>query len=259
MPRFILTKKAINAIHAAIDGLFQRAKQRFLGPGKDKTIRVGVKLHNDTLSLPGLFDNATRSEGFTPSEKLRDSLKSVAEQYLDAHRELAKAKIVHTVQATLHDAEAKGESANFHQVLGDELGEVMGKVTSDVRRIVDTESTRARNMGTLDGISKIAAATSQQDPTVFWVTVRDKSRCEDCTSLFLLPDQTTPRVWKLSEVGSGYWKRGDDHPCTVLHPNCRCSMTILMPGFGFNSNGFVTFKSKDHDEYKQQREGGDVE
>ena len=39
----------------------------------------------------------------------------------------------------------------------------------------------------------------------------------------MLPDGITPRVWKMSEMGSGYHKKGDSSPkIGGLHPRCRC-------------------------------------
>ena len=70
----------------------------------------------------------------------------------------------------------------------------------------------------------------------------------------MLPDGVTPRVWKLSEVGAGYHKKGDLNPKIAgLHPHCRCCLTSLLNGFGFNSSGMVTYIGKGHDEFAKQR------
>ena len=44
-----------------------------------------------------------------------------------------------------------------------------------------------------------------------------------------------------------------DPPPHAGHPNCRCSLTTVLPGYGFDSAGMLTYVGKDHDEYVNQR------
>lgn len=247
-----LTKKQVGVIEHAVDHLFDQAKARFLGPGSiDKRI---VAAFREDLSLPGLFLAASREERNRPDESLLHSIMRIANGYIEATRQETKAKVVKHVDAFLKDARAKGIKTDMQTVLGGELPEVWGKVTANMRRIIDTESTGARNMGTLDAIVKINAASGIEDPTVYFVVVRDEHLCDECKRLHLLDDGKTPRVWKMSELGHGYHKRGQDSPkLGGLHPHCRCSLVTLMPGYGFDAAGFVTFKHLDWDEIKQQR------
>jgi hypothetical protein len=68
-----------------------------------------------------------------------------------------------------------------------------------------------------------------------------------------MPDLVTPRVWKLSEIGFGYHKKGENNPKIAgLHPHCRCGLAFLAPGFGFKG-GQVSWIGEGHDEYKAQR------
>jgi hypothetical protein len=110
-------------------------------------------------------------------------------------------------------------------------------------------------MGTAMQISKVGAANGEEDPTVFFiVTIDDVTGSEEFV-LHLLPDRKTPRVWKLSEIGNEYHKKGDSNPKFAgLHPNCRCKLTYLAKGYGFNADGKVTYIGKDHDEFAIQRE-----
>jgi hypothetical protein len=209
--------------------------------------------HRDDLSLPGVFNAASRTEGFEPHDGLRRSLVKAAATYLDSYEDTAQARAVEAVQSFLHDVhsgKAKGDPA---VVLGGHLAEVMAKATRDVKRLVETETSTARNTGILDGMTKVNTLAGVSDPVVFFVTVSDHLRCRECTKLHLLDDGTTPRLWKLSEVESGYHKRGSGHPSVKgLHPHCRCSLTSLLPGFGFNSSGMVTYVSVDFDAYADQ-------
>jgi len=97
-----------------------------------------------------------------------------------------------------------------------------------------------RNVGILEGIVKTNAVAGVEDPTVFFVVVRDGVLCGECKRLHMLEDGVTPRVWKLSEVGHGYHKKGEQFPKVGgLHPHCRCVLSTLLPGYGFNEGGFV--------------------
>lgn len=247
-----LSGQDIKLIQAAVDQLFDRAKARFLGPNVGpKRLYLGFV---PNLSLPGLFNSAAAEERAVPDKDTLHTLMETAGSYLDSYRESAKAQVVQRVQSFLSDARASGVSTDAETVLGGELASVWKKVSTDVRRLVDTESTGARNRGTLEGIVRVNEANGEDDPVVFWVVVRDGHRCSECTKLHLLDDGVTPRVWRLSEVSNGYHKRGDPAPSIAgLHPHCRCSMATLMKGYGFDAGGMVKFIGFDHDEFKKQR------
>jgi hypothetical protein len=101
-------------------------------------------------------------------------------------------------------------------------------------------------------ISRVAAGIGDNDPTVFFVVVKDDKTCNECTRLHLNPDGT-PRVLKFSELKQGYHKRGEDNPSAFgLHPHCRCTLTYLSKGFGFKA-GRVAYIREGHDEYAKQR------
>jgi hypothetical protein len=247
-----LSLAAIKLIERAVEKLFDRAKVRYLGPAAiDKRIYAGFKTE---FSLPGLFMSAAREESAVPDKKIIEALTRGAATYLDSYREATKAQVVKKVQAFLRDAELKGIDTDVKTVLGGELANVWTKTTSDVKRLIGTEATNARNMGALEGIVAVNTAEGIEDPVVYWVVVRDDHLCEECQRLHLLDDGKTPRVYHLSEVGHGYHKKGEPDPKVGgLHPNCRCTMVTLMPGYGFGSDGMVKFVALDHDEIKKQR------
>jgi len=255
--RTVLGRQAIRHIHAAVAGLFQRARARFLGRDwGPKTVEIFTRPvdHRADLSLPGVFDAAAATETQRPNERLRDAVTQVAASYLDAYEAQAKARVVHAVQAFLHDAEAGGARPDVRTVLGGQLADVMGEITHHVKAVVATETTRAANVGTMDATQKVAALTGQGDPTVFFVVVRDAGLCSECRRLHLLPDGVTPRVWKLSEVGAGYHDKGQANPKVGgLHPHCRCTMCSVALGYGFNGDGQVRYVADGHDEYAAQR------
>jgi hypothetical protein len=257
--KFLLGKGAIKAIHDAIDALFTRAKVRFLGKSYGpkrlviSSITEPVGYRHD-LSLPGLFQSSCRAELMQPRNDLEEHVVSTAEAYLDATQAKAKAQVVNAVKSFITDAEHKGIEVDPQVVLGGELSEIMRKVSSDVKRIVGTETTRARNLGTVDSISKVNTLIGVSDPTVCFITVRDALCCEECKRIHLMPDKIIPRAWKLSEVSAGYHKKGEDFPCmSDLHPHGRCTMVTILPGYGFDSAGKVTYISHGYDVFKAQR------
>lgn len=242
----------IRAIEKAVDHTFDRLKVRLLGPQSvGKRIYVG---YTRQYSLPGLFEQAAREEGVAADLMTLNQLLKVAGGYVDATREKTKARVVREVQGFLADAHKGGIDTDLRTVLEGKLSEVWSETAHAVRRIIDTEATHTKNVGVLDGIVRINSAAGIEDPLVYFVVVRDKDLCNECKRLHLLPDEITPRVWKMSEVGSGYHKKGESNPkMGGLHPHCRCSLVTLMPGYGFDGKGMVTYISKNHDEYAKQR------
>lgn len=254
-----ISKTARKAIEVAVDALFERAKARLLGPDPTKRTALGGKSlvfsFIPEYTLSGLFTAASKEEGVsTPNHDLLAGLLKIAGSYLDATREKTKAQVVQSVQSFLQDTSTKGIKTDVETVLGGQLSDLWGKVNADVRKIVETETTVARNMGVDDAIQRISAMQGIDDPVVFFVVVRDGLRCKECTRLHLLENGTTPRVYLRSEVGAGYHKRGDANPKVGgLHPHCRCVLSVLNPGFGFDAGGRVIWKSYGWDELKHQR------
>lgn len=255
-----LGKAATKAVHQAVAELFARARVRMLGReyGPKRILfgppQVRPLEHRGDLSLPGIFDNSAAVEGFSPNKPMRDALVTAAKTYLDAYEAAAKARVVNAVEHHLAEVEAGRAKGTFQTALGGQLADVWATAARDVKRLVETETTAARNVGAIDGIQKVNLLAGVSDPVVFFVVVRDNHRCEECTKLHLLEDETTPRVWRMSEAEAGYHRRGSGRPSVRgLHPHCRCSMTSLMPGFGFDAAGMVTYISADHDEFARQR------
>jgi len=259
----VLTKAAVKQVQKAVDKLFARMKNLYLGykldgdelRGIDKRIAIG---HREELSLPGLYRAAVKDEGFTPSDDTLSALQNIAEGYLDSECEKAKAKIVKDVSSFLQDARSKGIDTDVKTVLGGALAQTFDKMTSDVNRIVDSEAQNGRALGTLEAIEKINAQSGVDAPAVFFVIVRDGHVCTECLRLHQLSGTIAgpPRVWKLSELDSGYHKKGDRTPKVGgLHPHCRCSIATLMPGYGFNEAGSVHYIGPEHDEYEHQQSG----
>lgn len=248
-----LPKATIKTITDKVDSLFDHAKLRFLGPQSlSRKLYIGFRR---SLSLPGIYETATAEEGGIPERETLSQLLDTAGNYLDAERHRAKAKVVTVMEDFANDSGLPGsDPKELEEKLREEVSDLFGELKRNVRRIVDTESQKARNAGQLDGIVRVNASRGIEDPTIFFVVVRDEHLCGECERLHMLENRKTPRVWKLSELSHSYHKRGNDHPSVSgLHPHCRCTLTTLLPGFGFNSGGYVAWKGEDHDEYEKQR------
>ena len=258
--KFFIPKTGIRAIDTAITALFNRMKARFLGKKYEpKAIRFSVTgfdkpiQYRPDLSMPDMFEEAAKAEGFKPNRKLQEAVTGGIEQYLDAHQELAKAKVRNAVQTVLSEAEAAKEEINIEKVLKQELHTVMKKVTDDVANVIDSELGRAKNLSTLDAISKVNTMVGIEDPTVVFIGPNDQYTCKDCKRLYFMPDGVTPRTWKMSELKAVLGKHGGECPCTGgQHPRCRHASSTMMPGFGFDAGGSVHYIDPGFDVYKEQ-------
>ena len=257
MLKFLLPKSAVKAVTQAVSAIFKRAKTRFLGHKfGENSIRIGSNLtaadHREDLSLKGIFNAAAKSEGMVPNEKLYESVERSVEEYLDAHEKLATARVLHGVQSYLHNAES-GSGAINPDELEEVLDDAFEKVKGDVVKVVDTESTRARNVSTLDAVSKINATLGVTDPTIAFVGPNDSHTCSECLRMFFMSDQVTPKTWKMSQVRHSYFKKGDDTPCVAgCHCFCRHSLITILPGYGF-VQGSLSYIEPGFDIYQEQQ------
>jgi len=258
MKNFI-PKTGIKAIDKAIEALFMRLKARFLGykyepkqirfttTGYDKPLQ-----HREDLSLPSVFEDAARLEGFKANTKLLGAINESVEQYLDAHQELTKARVKSAIQTALLGSETSKEEVDVAQVIKKELTSVMEKASSDVAQVIDGEMGKAKNLSTLDAITKTTVVAGVEDPTIAFIGPNDKYCCKDCQRLYFMPDGVTPRVWKLSEIKVGWMKHNDLVPSMYSHNHCRHTSSPMMPGFGF-VNGKITYIEPGYDIWKDQR------
>lgn len=253
MKPVVLSPGVIKRIHAAVDKTYDRVLARFLEkqPGDKRIIFTSNK---PRITLPALYQAASREEGARPDEDMLAGLKKIAESYVEAQRARTKAQVVKAVQSWLSEAASGKVKTDVSTVLGGELAGVFGKAHDALHQMADTEGSNARNTGTLNGVIRVNAASGIEDPVIYFVVVRDQSLCDECKRVHLMPDGVTPRLWYLSEVKHGYHKKGEDQPSVGgLHPHCRCSLVTLMPGYGFDSGGSITWVEHDHDALKAQR------
>lgn len=242
-----ISKGSIKAVLLTVDKLYEELKAKFIGPHVAKKAGKGlIFAYQPSKSLSSLAVESALASGSLHSKNLVESLETITSQYLDAAKERTKAKILQVVQTSIN-------SEDDLKQLSESLNGVFESATAEVQKIVETEATTARNMSGLDAIGKVSATTGIDDPTVFWVTIKDNITCKECKRMYLMEDGITPRVWKMSQLGAGYFKKGMSAPTYApIHPNCRCLPTLLRPGYGYDQSGHVTFKGIGWDEWKVQ-------
>jgi hypothetical protein len=242
MAIFKIPNRVIELISSKISALFDQVKVKFLGPrGADKHVEATF---NPELSLPGMYEAASREEGGLPNLQTLSTLTSTSKNYLDALK-------LKTINATIKDLE---EKANKPEDVSNILQENWKKTTAALQKIIETETQGTKNIALLDGIIRSNKTFGVEDPLVAFVIVRDETVCDECVRLHCLEDGITPKVWRLSELAHNYHHLGDEVPSIYgLHPHCRCQLITLLPGYGFNENGKVRYITRKHDEYEKQR------
>ncbi len=251
-----LGRGATKKVNQAIDDLFDKSKVRFLGPQSVIGKRIYIT-YDRTLSLPGVFEAGSYEEAVKPDLDVLNSLLEVAASYMDAYRERTKARVIHEINGALAEAKHLGgmSQGDFRNMVNVKLADVWADVYNQVHTLVDTEVSHAKNVSVLDGIIGANLNAGVNDPVVYFVVVRDNLLCDECKRLHLMEDGVTPRLYKLSELGHGYHKKGQDNPkIGGLHPHCRCTLVTLLPNYGFTKDGMIKYVKRGHDEFSAQRE-----
>ncbi len=238
-----------------IEEMFDRIALQFLGNlPRFKNSKNIVFSTSPNIGLSHLFIQAMENK--TPNSIEFDMLKGLletADGYIQAAKNQAKSNLIDRIDGLTKEANILGEKVD-PAIIQAAINEEMHKARQKLITIVEAESSKLRNIGTLMSITRMAASVEDNDPTVFFVVVRDGVTCQECIRLHLMPNGVTYRTYKLSELKQGYHKRGEDVPSAFgQHPNCRCSLQYLSPGFGFNENGKLKYEHQGFDLYSEQK------
>lgn len=240
-------------IDAEVDELFDLLLTRLLGGGfTGKKLFIGY-LHDFTL--PGIFEAAVNEEGGRVDTEMVQGIAAVAEDYINKSRSEAKAATKRRIQGLLHDIDQGTlKPEDFGTAVEGEMAELFGKVKTAVSAVVASETQHAQTIGVKEGIDQVNDGLGIEDPIVCFIPVKDVDLCKECRRIHLLPDGFTPRVFKSSEVSTEYHDRKTDAPSWhLMHPHCRCALATVLPGFGFDGQGRITWVDADHREYDYQR------
>ncbi len=250
-----ISSRAKEALDGVVENIFDRIALHFIGnipklQGKKTLVISGQR----NLGLAHLFVQAMGNR--SPNEVEKDFLKGMLNSafgYIESLKNKTKANIVERIDALAREASVRNETLSEEDVQA-AVSEEMRKARSHMKAIAESESTKLRNLGHMMDITRVASDLGDDDPTVFFAVFKDQSTCNECIRLHLMPDGSTPRLWKFSELKQGYHRRGEDSPSAFgLHPHCRCTLVYLSKGFGFDEFGKVSYKSENHDAYSKQK------
>ena len=259
---FYLPDFSKKLIEGRVDELFELISYWTLGiiPQGEKAKALIFSVRPPEETLTHLFVQAIRNR--KPNQLEEDGLKGLirgAEHYMEALKLTTKSRVVSGIESYMADQKKKNEPIEIKEVASI-LDGSMDKARKELMTIVNSEASHVRGAGNALDIAKVAKDMGVDDPTVYFVTMRDEHVCADCIRNHLMPDKITPRYYKLSEVKTGFLttqeRKNGEVAIMGLHPNCRCSMTILPPSFG-HKNGKLEFHSMYHDALKEQRKDGE--
>lgn len=251
---FGLSSSGKEAINKVVEEVFDRIALMFIGDiPRLKHKKLLIFNTKPNYGLANLFVEAMSNK--SPNIIEQDVLKSLLESsygYIESLKSKTRSNITERVDGIIKEAKSRGDKVtndDIQVVIDDE----MRRAKAHMKAIAESEATKTRNVGSAMEISRVAASTGDTDPSVFFVVVKDGVTCNECKRLHL-NDNGTPRVWKFSELKQGYHKRSEDNPSAFgLHPHCRCTLTYLSEGFGFDKRGKVTYIARGHDEHARQR------
>lgn len=249
-----LSDKAASAISKMIDGNFNSISLDFLGIVPKIKHNTNITFSTKKNSLTELFLHSLgTSKANKDEENTLKVILRIANDYVGALKDRTKAKTINNLDGYIKDRNAKKQPIK-EEKLKEIVGKEMKQAKNHFKMIANSESNKASNTGTALQISKIAEGKGEDDPTVFFVVVIDERNDPETYRLHLLPDRRTPRLYKLSELGSEYHKKGDEWPkIQGTNPNCRCKISYLPLDFGFDEKGSPKFIGIDHDDFKAQR------
>lgn len=251
---FGISASGKEAIGKIVEDIFDRIALQFIGniPRLKDAKRLVISSQQN-FGLPHLFVQAMTNR--SPNYIEQDVLKSLLESsngYIESLKNKTKSNVSESLDGIVRQARIQNRSVSDEEVQS-VIDEELKRAGTHLQVIVESESTKFRNLGTMMDISQMASSIGDVDPTVFFIIIKDSTTCTECIRLHTT-DGVTPRLWKFSELKQGYHKRGEDNASSFgLHPHCRCTMTYLSRGFGFDNNGKLKYISEDHDLYEQQR------
>ncbi len=185
---------------------------------------------------------------------LGDKTRSTVEQIINnANLEFRNKVLDDTIRPVLiHGIE---EDRTVRQIASD-LRDATGDLFRDWKRVSVTELTNALNLGEADAIVNRNPEKDSDEIYVFKHVVEDNALCMTCRKLYL-DSNGKPKVFKLSELqanGTNYGKKQAEWlpVIGVTHPNCRCQLMEMPPGFGFDSYSEVTYRGPKYNYYNKK-------
>lgn len=250
-----LPTKIIQVVEKVIANQFDEFLVNFLGiiPKLNEKKRIVFTTSKNNLTSLFLQALGQKEPNKDEEEVLKTSLR-IAAGYVDALKERTQAKTIQTLNAYAQEKQLQKEPIKPSEIKKLMFSEI-DKSKNHLKLIANSESNRVRNIGTAIQITKVAEDLKVDRPVVFFVPTIDERNDPETYRLHLLPDRKTPRCWYLDELNTSYHVKGDNRTSILgTNPNCRCFLTFMSPGFGFDQQGNLKWIGLDHDELKYQRE-----
>lgn len=248
-----ISPEILNQIRELLDDYFDDITLALLGLSYDEA-SGDLIFGNSEVSLASLYMKALNS---TPNEQEEDVLKGILSVTND-YTEALKAKTIADVTSDLNNY-ANGQSLK-KEPIEKEVVEIlvekqMETAENKFKVIASAQSNVTKNMGLISAFTRMSEENGQEETYVFWRPVPPDDRTSQATfDVHLMPDRITPKVWKTSEINMGFFKKGDMRPSIFnTSPNCRCAMSLISLGFGFDAAGKTVYKGKGWNEYENQR------
>jgi len=203
-------------ISSIIDTLFSEMTKDFLG-FNPKNKRISKQNNN----LVKLFLTGLGSENINTEERnILKTILSSTYDYVDSIRSKTKARINSRLSGLENDYKKRETPISSNKIRAI-IGEELSTAGSSMLLTVNSEATKIRNISTAMKIEKIANSKGESDPYVFFiVTLDERTAREPEKTLHIIKGTTIPRVWRLSEITGGHYKKGDKTPAMLPHPNC---------------------------------------
>lgn len=209
------------AIEIAISKMFDSLAYKLLGNIPKLREKSPFFSSSPAMSLAHIFIQAL--SGKEPNHFERDVLRSILNSsfgYIEGLKNKTSSNVVESVDALVKEAKVRGERVSSAQV-AEVISAEMTKARGHMKLIAEAETTKTRNMGHTMEIAGSAKEQGIDDPSVFFIIVRDGQTCNECVRLHMMPDGVTPKIYKMSELSMGYHKRGDNSPSACgEHPHC---------------------------------------
>lgn len=237
-----------------IEAMFDRMALRLLGNlphlKNKKTLAITAE-PNKTLA--GLFIRSLNADKMLPREEsVLKNLLSTAHGYIESLKHKTKTEIGNTLEAYAIESTLTNKPVSSVEIKN-KVEKAFEKARHGLKTIAEAESTKVRNVGKAAQIARVGASLGTEDPNIFFQVLRDGVTCPECIRLHCMPDKITPRIWKLSQVGFSYHKKGESNPKIAgAHIHCRCTLTLLPAGFSFK-DGSLKWVGNGYDEYEAQK------
>ncbi len=248
-----ITQDQAKKIKSIIERMFDNSVHDLLGTdifGKKKVIMFSQgKPSHEIIKL---FVEALGNRD--PNKIEREALKHIirtTQTYIESLKNKTISETLNIVNGSIN------KDGVSNQELFAKIKENLDKTAIHLKNIVETQTTTTRNVAKALTITKVGESNGVSDPIVFFVLNRSGSKVfKHCLNNHLLPDQITPRVFKLSEVGHEFLTHADREAGKISlsgqHVSCKCQISYLPPNFGFK-NGSIAWKGLGYNEIEEQR------